>query len=69
MSLSRNELNRLTGDSVDPTGFGPVRSHFENVDLTDEELVQRIKERNRVRKPTYKLRLEYERRLKQRGLW
>gem|GEM_PF-2472298 len=68
MSLSRNELNCLTANSVDPTGWGPVRSHFENVDLTDEELVQRIKERNRAGKPTYKLRLEYERRLKQRSL-
>jgi hypothetical protein len=68
MSLSRDELNRLTRNSVDPTGFGPVRSHFENVNLTDEQLIQTIEERNRERKPTYKLRLEYERRLKQRGL-
>lgn len=68
MSLSRDELNQLTAGSVDPAGWGPVRSHFENVNLTDEQLVQRIKGRNRERKPTYKLRLEYERRLKQRGL-
>jgi hypothetical protein len=67
MSLSRDELNRLTRNSADPTGVGPVLSHFENVDLTDGELLQRIEERNRDNKPTYKLRLEYERRLKQRG--
>jgi hypothetical protein len=68
MSLSKDEIKRFTSDSVDPTGWGPVRSHFENVGLTDAELVQRIKARNRAGKPTYKLRLEYKRRLKQRGL-
>ena len=68
MSLSRDELNQLTRNSVDPTGFGPVRSHFENVNLTDEQLRQSIEQRNQAGKPTYKLRLEYERRLKQRGL-
>jgi hypothetical protein len=70
MSLSRDELNRLTRESVDPTGFNPISptGRFENVDVTDEQLVQTIERRNQARQPTFKLRFEYERRLKQRGL-
>jgi urease accessory protein UreE len=68
MPLSREELNTFTREAVDPTPEGPVRRTFDNVDLTDDELVRRIMERNEQRKPTFLLRLEYERRLGQRGL-
>lgn len=68
MVLSREQLDKLTRDSVDPTPLGSVRRPFDNVDLTDDDLVRTIEERNSQRKPTYLLRLEYDRRLKQRGL-
>jgi len=67
MNLSREELDKFTSASVDPSAPKPVRKSFENVDLTDEELVHRLKERTGV-KPTFLLRQEYERRLKQRGI-
>jgi hypothetical protein len=71
--LSRDELNRLTRESVDPKGLSGTgrispAGTIENVDLTDEQLVQTIEKRNKARQPTYKLRFEYERRLRQRGL-
>ena len=59
---------KFTHASVDPKPLGPVVRIYDNVELTDEELRQRIEERNRQGKPTYLLRLEYERRLRQRGL-
>jgi hypothetical protein len=67
MNLSREELDKFTSASLDPKAGGPVRRPFDNVDLTDEELVSRLKERTGV-KPTFLLRVEYERRLKQRGI-
>jgi hypothetical protein len=71
MALSREQLQSLTNGSVDPQSWGtdsetPMRSHTENGELSDEELVRRIEERSGI-KPTYKLRLEYERRLRERG--
>jgi hypothetical protein len=73
MSLSRNELDRLTIGSIDPKGLSGTGhispgGAIENVDLTDEQLVQTIEKRNIARQPTFKLRFEYERRLRQRGL-
>lgn len=66
--ISREELDKFTQESVDPNALGPIRRPFDNVELTDDELVARIKERNREGKPTYLLRMEYERRLRHRGL-
>jgi hypothetical protein len=43
---------------VDPHGWGPVRRHGMNRHLTDEEIAERIADRNRRRLPTYLLRLE-----------
>jgi len=43
-----------------------VRYH--NVDMTDEGLVRHIRERNAQEKPTYLLRMECERWLRQRGV-
>jgi hypothetical protein len=68
MVLSQEELDRLTRESVDPNSWGtdastPSRSYSENSCLSDDELVAKIERRNRERKPTYKLRLEYKRRL------
>jgi hypothetical protein len=67
MELSRDELRILTEQSVDPTGWGPVTRPFDNAELNDSELRQRIISRNRNEQPTYLLRLEYDRRLRQRG--
>ena len=67
-TLSREELNQMTKASVDPKGFGPVTRPHDNADLTDSELRQSILDRNAAQKPTYLLRSEYERRLRQRGL-
>lgn len=66
--LSRAELEQLNRESVDPQPLGRVVNIYDNVDMSDEELVAKIKQRNKDRKPTYKLRMEYERRLKQREL-
>lgn len=66
--LSREELERFTRESVDPHPWGNVQRPFDNVGLSDGELRRRIIERNRERKPSYLLRMEYERRLTQRGL-
>jgi hypothetical protein len=66
-AISREELDKFTQESVDPNALGPIRRPFDNVELTDDELVTRIKERNREGKPTYLLRMEYERRLRHRG--
>jgi hypothetical protein len=71
MTLSQEELDRLTRESVDPNSWGidsltPSRSFNENSRLTDAELVETIERRNREGKPTYKLRLEYRRRLMER---
>ncbi len=73
MELARARLKVLTDGSVDPNSWGtdsqtPMRSFNENSRLTDAELDRKIEERNRDRKPTFKLRLEYERRLRERGL-
>lgn len=67
--ISRDGLSNLTQNSVDPKPFGRVTRDGMNMDLTDVELVGTIEERNSLNKPTYLLRLEYERRLRQRGLW
>ena len=69
MALLRKLLNKLKSISVDPESWGtdsstPARSYNENSHLTNEELIRRIEERNSLGKPTYKLRLEYERRLR-----
>lgn len=66
MELSKEGLDRLTRKSVDPSPRGTVVRKFHNVDLTDEDLVQRIEKRNKECKPTYLLRMEYQRRLNQR---
>ena len=71
MALSHEELARLTRESVDPGSFGtddltPTRSYNENSGRSDENLVATIERRNRERKPTYKLRLDYAHRLKER---
>ena len=71
MGLSQDELDRLTRESVDPRSFGtdsltPTRSYNENSGRTDAGLVRKIEERNRSGKPTFKLRLEYARRLRER---
>lgn len=71
MALSQEELDRLTRESADPNSWGtdeftPDRSFNENSRLSDLELVATIERRNQERKPTYKLRLEYRRRLLQR---
>jgi hypothetical protein len=73
MLLSREEMDRLASESVDPrgtSGTGRISAggSIENVNLTDEQLVQIIEKRNRAHQPTFKLRFEYERRLRQRGL-
>jgi hypothetical protein len=67
IQLSREELDKFTRESVDPKPLGPVQRPVHNVGLSDSELRRRIIERNRDRKPTYLLRMEYERRLGQRG--
>lgn len=66
--LSRAELEQLNRESVDPQPLGRVVNMYDNVDMSDEELVEKIRQRNKDRKPTYKLRMEYERRLRQRNL-
>jgi len=73
MPLSRERLKILTDGSADPGSWGtdsqtPSRSYNENSGLTDAELDRRIEERTGGGKPTYKLRLEYERRLRERGM-
>ncbi len=65
--LSREELDEFTRDAVDPTPLGAIRRPFHNTGLSDHALRQTIIERNRKRKPTYQLRMEYERRLAQRS--
>lgn len=65
--LSRKDLENLTNASVDPTGWGPVRRTNDNEGLSDVELRRKIVDRNLEGKPTYLLRLEYERRLEERG--
>lgn len=66
--LSREELQRLTAGSVDPKPWGRITRPHDNVDLADDKLCSKIEERNSQRKPTHLLRMEYERRLLQRGL-
>lgn len=68
MSISREELEKLTAGSVDPNPLGRIARPYDNVNLTDKELVQKIRERNKDGKPTTLLRFEYERRLMQREL-
>jgi len=65
--LSREELRWFTSRSADPQPWGPIVRGDDNVHLTDEELRRRIEERIREGKPTALLRLEYERRLNERG--
>jgi hypothetical protein len=67
-SLSRDELANFTQRSVDPTPWGRVTRDGMNANLTDSELTSRIQQRNAEGKPTYLLRLEYQRRLGQREL-
>ena len=64
--LSRSKLANLTTHSVDPEPLGRITRDGMNSNLTDSELAQRIKSRNDLYKPTYLLRLEYNRRLNQR---
>lgn len=73
MALSRARLKELTDSSPDPHSWGttaqtPTKSFNENSQLSDDALDRIIAERNRAGKPTYKLRLEYERRLIAKGL-
>lgn len=68
MELSREELNRLNSESVDPKPFGSITRPYDNVDMKDEDLAEKISARNRAGKPTFLLRMEYDRRLRQRGL-
>jgi len=65
--LSREELRWFTSHSVDPQPWGPIVRENDNVYLTDEELRRRLEERTREGKPTALLRLEYQRRLNERG--
>jgi hypothetical protein len=66
-ALSRMELAAFTADSVDPTPWGPVRREGMNAHLSDAALRALIVSRNTQRKPTYLLRQEYDRRLRERG--
>lgn len=66
--LTRAELNRLTAESSDPDDWVDIHRKFDNVDLTDDDLVHMIERSNHQRKPTALLRFEYHRRLSQRGL-
>lgn len=66
--LSWEELMELTADSVDPRPFNEVVRKYNDTWRTDEDLVVTIKTRNGRRLPTYLLRMEYKRRLEQRGL-
>jgi len=68
MALSKEELKRFTLESEDPRPLGRVARPHHNASLTDEELVQRIDQRNDQGEPTFLLRQEYQRRLDQRGL-
>ena len=67
-NLSREELQIFTLNSVDPVPRGVISRPFHNTEISDNELRKRIIERNKSGKPTYLLRMEYDRRLKQRGL-
>lgn len=66
--LSRQEFLELTRNSADPQPRGRVTRDGMNRDLTDRELSSRIRHRNSEGKDTYLLRLEYNRRLRQREL-
>lgn len=66
--LSWDELKELTDNSVDPLPFNKVVRKYNDTWRTDEDLVATIKTRNERRLPTYLLRMEYKRRLEQRGL-
>lgn len=66
--LSREELEELTANSVDPKGWGPAKRDGHNSNLTDKQLVATIRHRNEDGVATFLLRQEYERRLYQRGL-
>ena len=63
--LSRIELETLTDASVDPRPFGRITRAGMNSELTNYELVEKIKQRNKQGRPTYLLRQEYETRLKE----
>jgi len=63
--LSRNELDRFDNESVDPHGWGPVCRGDMNRELSDYEICRRIEERTEAGRPTYLLRLEYDRRLRE----
>ncbi len=65
--LSETELDRFAAEAVDSSPHAPVRRVYDNVELSDGELRRQIAERNQKRLPTYLLRLEYRRRLRQRG--
>ena len=67
--LSLTEFKELEGNAIDPTPRGSVARAGMNSGLTDSELVSKIRERNRQRKPVYLLLLEYKNRLIQRELW
>ncbi|MBL8057009.1 MAG: hypothetical protein JNK29_09945 [Anaerolineales bacterium] len=66
VELSSADLAALTRAAVDLNPQGAIRRPYHNVELSDQELRQRIAERNRQRLPTYLLREEYRRRLGQR---
>ena len=65
--LSREELDRFTLESVDRTPINDIRRPYHNTGLSDRELRDTIRERNSQKKPTFLLRMEYERRLAQRS--
>ncbi|MFH1551762.1 MAG: hypothetical protein ABIC36_02700 [bacterium] len=68
MTLSKEELNTLTSESIDPSPIDDIIKPHHNSGLSDEELSQRIKKHNTRREPTLKFRQEYRRRLNQIGL-
>ena len=67
--LSREELGKFKAEAIDAEPIGEVRRRYDNVDLTDIELINCISERVIGRKPVYLLLLEYERRLQQRSMY
>ncbi len=65
-NYSREELEELTRNSVDPRPLGPVRRRGMNSNRSYSDLVSKIKERTGKRETTYLLREEYEYRLSQK---
>ena len=65
--LSLREFLRLQAGAVDPNPRGQVRRGGMNHGLTNRQLVKKMKERNKRKKPIYLLLLEYKRRLRELG--